>query len=248
MSTNIPDKLNVVQISQPVGIVYHHSLVFTKLDETAHLLLKALTVVIDGLFGHHASHVGSSGRIAYHSGSATDQCNRFVSCHLKPLHQAQSHEMPHMQTVCSRIKTDVKNGFPIVDQFLNLFFVCQLRKQPSCFQFIKYSHFSPPFLNCFTGFSAGNKKTHPFFKRVSSHSRYHLMFPYNSRCNGSTSIKQYSRLISVPAVKAYSALKSHQCIWVCCSKMYSRPTPRASHHPAALCEKLMNSTPSLLRI
>jgi len=85
--------------------------------------------VLNGFLCHHLAHITSSGRIAYHSRTTTDQSDRFVSRHLQTFHQAQCHKMPYMQTVCSRVKPDVKSRFSIIDQIFNFFFVGYLGDQ-----------------------------------------------------------------------------------------------------------------------
>ena len=59
------------------------------------------------------------------------QGDRLVACHLQTFHQAQCHEMSYMKAVCGRVKTDIENGFSFVDQFFDLFFVCNLGDQTS---------------------------------------------------------------------------------------------------------------------
>ena len=46
--------------------------------------------------------------------------------HLETFHQAQCHEMSHMKAVCGRIKTDVEGSLSVIDQFLDLLFICQM--------------------------------------------------------------------------------------------------------------------------
>ena len=154
MHPDIPDKLYIVQIHQPVRVVHHQGFgaallqAIAEFNKAAHLLLKALAVVGNCLFGHHCPQIASSGGISDHARAAADEGNGPVSCHLQPLHQAQRHKMPYMQTVRRGVKSDVEGGLTIVDQFLNLFLVCQLRQKASGFQFLKYCHFSFPCLSC----------------------------------------------------------------------------------------------------
>ena len=85
--------------------------------------------MLNGFLCHHLAHITSSGRIAYHSRTTTDQSDRFVSRHLQTFHQAQCHEMSYMKAVCGRIKSDVECCFSIVDQFFDFFFVGYLGDQ-----------------------------------------------------------------------------------------------------------------------
>ena len=129
MCTDFTKHIYIIQIHQPIRVVDQHCLVLTELDEAAHLFLEALNVMVDRLSCHHLTHVGTSGWISDHGGSATDQSDRLVSCHLKSLHQAECHKVSYVQTVCSRIKSDVEYGFAVVDQFFDFFFVGYLRDQ-----------------------------------------------------------------------------------------------------------------------
>ena len=82
--------------------------------------------MLNGLLGHHGTHVTSAGGITDHCGTTADQSDRLVTCHLHSLHQAQCHEMSHVKAVCGRIKTDVEGSLSVIDQFLDLLFICQL--------------------------------------------------------------------------------------------------------------------------
>ena len=87
----------------------------------------------------------------------------------------------------------------------------------------------------------------PVPQKDEASTRVTTFFPIRLTPYGSESIHQYSRPISGPAVKAYSARKIPH-IWVCCSEMYSCQALCASHLPAALCTKWIDSTLSLHRI
>ena len=149
MRPDVTQHFHVVQIQQPVCIVYYHCLSIRKVDETAHLLFEAVHVVLDCFFCHHLAHIGSSRRIANHRCTTADQCNWFIAGHLQTLHQTECHKMSDMKAVRRRVKSNVENGFPIIYQFLNFFFVCYLRDQSTGNQFVIYFHFGSPFLFVF---------------------------------------------------------------------------------------------------
>ncbi len=130
--SDVTDEIDVIQVTQPVGIVDHRCLAFPELDEAAHLLLKAFTVVVDRLGGHHLAKVGASRRIADHRGTAAHQRDGLIACHLQALHQAKCHKVSDMKAVRRRIEADVKYGFSVVDQFPDLRLVSQLCEQTSC--------------------------------------------------------------------------------------------------------------------
>ncbi len=140
MCTDVPDKFNIIQSRKPVRIIHHKSLIPGKVDKTAHLLLKTLTVMRYRFFRHHASHIASARRIADHSRTAADQCNRFIPCFLQSLHQTKRHKMSYVQTVRRRVKPDVKSRLSFIDQLSDLFRIRQLRKQSSCLQFFINFH------------------------------------------------------------------------------------------------------------
>ena len=121
--TDLAEHVDVVQIQQPVGVVDHHGLALTELDEPLHLLLEAGAVVLDGLLGHHGAHVGTAGGVADHGGAAADQGDGAVAGHLQTLHQAQSHEVTHMQRVSGGVKADIEGSLSVVYKLLDFIFV-----------------------------------------------------------------------------------------------------------------------------
>ena len=132
MCTHFPKQLNIIQIHQPVRIINHQSLTFRKINKTAHLFFKTITIVLNLLYCHHSTHICSTGRIPHHSGTAPNQGYRLISCHLQTLHQTQSHKMTYMETVCGRVKSNIKSCLSMIDQLFYFFFICQLGKQPPC--------------------------------------------------------------------------------------------------------------------
>ena len=58
--TDITDKLDVVEVAQPVCIVDHQRLVGSELDKAAHLLFEALAVVVDHFDCHHGTQILSA--------------------------------------------------------------------------------------------------------------------------------------------------------------------------------------------
>ena len=140
VSTHVAEHVHIVQIQQPVAVVDNNCLIFRKIDEPAHLLLEAVHVVLNGFLGHHFPHVGFAGGVADHCRAAADQNDRLVPCHLESLHQAQCHEVSHVQAVCGRVEANVKGCLAGVDQFLDLLFIGHLGDQAPSFQFFKYCH------------------------------------------------------------------------------------------------------------
>ena len=85
--------------------------------------------MVDRLFGHHLTHIGTSGRITDHCGTAADQSDRFVACHLETFHQAECHKVSDMKAVCGRVEANVENGLSVVYEFFDLFFIGYLGDQ-----------------------------------------------------------------------------------------------------------------------
>ena len=82
--------------------------------------------MLDDLWCHHSTHIRTAGRISYHTGAASDQGNRLISCHLKALHQTESHKVAYMKAVCGRVKSNIEYGLSLIHHFFDFFFVCYL--------------------------------------------------------------------------------------------------------------------------
>ena len=146
MRSYLTKYIDVVQIKQPICIVYHKRFSIREIDETAHLLFEAVTVMLDLLRCHHTSHISSSGWISDISCTTTDQCDWLVSCFLQTFHQAQCHEMSYMKTVCCRVESDIECSLSIIYKFFDSLFICYLGDQASCLKFFINSHLSSPSL------------------------------------------------------------------------------------------------------
>ena len=125
--------VDVVEVHQPVCVVDHDSLALGKIYESAHLLLEAVDIMLNGFRSQHLSHIGLAGGVADHSGAAAQQGDGLVACHLEALHQAQSHEVTYMQGIRGRIEADIEGRLALVDHLLDLFLVGNLRDKSSCY-------------------------------------------------------------------------------------------------------------------
>ena len=151
-STNFPQNVNIVQVQQPVAIVNHNRLIFGEVNKAAHLLFKAVNIVLNGFLCHHFPHIGLAGRVANHCRTAANQDNWLVSSHLQPLHQTQCHEVSNVQAVSSRVEANVECCFSVVDEFCNFCLIGHLCNQATPFQFFKYCHvFHTTFLKICSG-------------------------------------------------------------------------------------------------
>ena len=137
---HIAEQFNVIELQQPVGVVDKLCLALAKVDEFAHLLLEAFDVMLNGFGRHHLPEIGSAGRIADHRGAAADKGNRLVARHLKTLHQAERHEVSHVERIRRRVKPDVERRLAVVDKFLDFLFISHLSNQSSGDQFLVDLH------------------------------------------------------------------------------------------------------------
>ena len=144
--SHIPQQLDIVQFQQPVGVVYHLGLALTKLDEPLHLLFEAVAVVLDDLRRHHRAHVRPAGGGSDIACAAANEDDGAISRHLKALHQAQGHEVAHMEGVGSGVKADVEHRLPLIHHLGDLLLVGHLGDQSAGFQFLITGHRTFSFL------------------------------------------------------------------------------------------------------
>ena len=142
--TDVPDEVDIVQVQQPVSIVHHLGLALTELNEPLHLLFEAGTVVVDGLLGHHAAHIGPARGVTDHGRAAANQGNGLIARHLQPLHKTQGHKMAYMERIRRGVETNVEGGLAVIHHFPNFFLVGHLSDQSTGYQFVKHFHFLPP--------------------------------------------------------------------------------------------------------
>ena len=96
--------------------------------------------MVDVFLGQHLAHVRAPGGIADHGRAAADERDRAVACHLKPLHQAQRHEVTDMQRVCRAVKANVERRLAVVDHVADVLFIRHLRNQTARLQFFVNTH------------------------------------------------------------------------------------------------------------
>ena len=142
MCADLPKEIHIIQVKQPVSVIDHECFSVGEVDKTAHLDLEAIDIVLNCLFCEDLSQILTTGRIADHSCSASKKRDRLIAGHLKSLHKAQRHEMTYMKAVCRRVKADIESCLSVIQHIPYLIFVCDLRKQASCFQFFVNLHHS----------------------------------------------------------------------------------------------------------
>ena len=111
MSSYLAQEIHIIQIQQPVRVIGQNRVVVVKVDETGQLILETFCIVLDGFLCHDLTHIGLTGGIAYHGGSAAKKGDGAMSCPLHVHHGHDSQEMSCGQAVCSGVKADVKGYF-----------------------------------------------------------------------------------------------------------------------------------------
>ena len=151
-STHFPQQLHIVQSQQPVGVVDHQGFAVGEVDEAGHLLLEALGVVVDVLRRQHLAHISLAGRVTDEGGAAAQQGDGLVAVGLETAHQAECHEVTHMEGISGGVEANIEGGLAAVDQFLYLFLIGDLGDQAAGDQFIIQCHrFFSPLITCSAG-------------------------------------------------------------------------------------------------
>ncbi len=132
---HLPQQVHIVQVQQPVRVVDHLGLALAELNKPLHLMLKALSVVVDVLPGEHFPHIGAAGGVADHGGAAADEGDGLVARLLQALHKGQGHEVARREAVGGAVKADVEGGLARVDHLANFVLVGDLGDQPPGRQF-----------------------------------------------------------------------------------------------------------------
>ena len=144
MYAHLADKFHIVQIQQPIAVVYHDGAVFglaVKVDKTAHLLFEGSDVVQNGLLSHHFTHIGTAGGVANHAGAAAKQGDGTVSGLLHVRHNHNLNKMANVQAVGGWVKANVK-GYLLFAQQVADAFICALLDVTALLQNIIYILFS----------------------------------------------------------------------------------------------------------
>ena len=137
---DLPQEFDIIEVQQPVGIVDHDGFTFAEINESLHLTLEALGIVVDVLLRQHFAHVGAAGRVANHSRASANQSNRLIACHLQTLHECQRHEMTGSQRICRAVEANIELGLARVDHFADLRLVRDLRDQSARLQLFINTH------------------------------------------------------------------------------------------------------------
>ena len=136
--------VNMIRKKQISGVVVANMAAISSSVADAYfkvgLVIEAGGIVVDVFLGQHLAHVRAPGGIADHGRAAADERDRAVACHLKPLHQAQRHEVTDMQRVCRAVKANVERRLAVVDHVADVLFIRHLRNQTARLQFFVNTH------------------------------------------------------------------------------------------------------------
>ena len=138
---DLAQKVYVIQVKQPIGVVHHLRLAGSELDEFLHLTAEALRVVVDILAGEHLSHIAASAWVADHGRAAADKGDGLIARLLKSLHQGERHKMSGGEAVRSAVEAYIKGRLSGVDHRPDLLLVRDLSDKSSFHKFFINAHF-----------------------------------------------------------------------------------------------------------
>ena len=137
VGTNLTKQINIIQLAEPVTIVYHQCLAVTKINEACHLLLELIAVILNILIGEHFAHITAARRITYSTSTTTYKTHWPVTSLLKMRHNHKPQKMAYMKAVSCWIKTNIEGNLLIFKHCTNFIFVSTLGDVATLFQHIK---------------------------------------------------------------------------------------------------------------
>jgi len=96
---DLPQKVDVAQIAQPIRVVEHQGTTAAQVDEAPDLRLQRREVGRDLLLAQQLAHLAASGRVANHARASADQEDRAVSL---PLQVGERHDRAQVPDVQAR--------------------------------------------------------------------------------------------------------------------------------------------------
>ncbi len=112
MTPYLPEKSNIIEFRQPVGIVYKEG-AFFKIYERGKLFSDPLGVLFHILQGQHLPQLRFPAWISYQTGPPAHKRNRPMTL---PLHMGKRHDRDqasHMETRCRGIKSHIACNRPV---------------------------------------------------------------------------------------------------------------------------------------
>ena len=141
----LTQQLHIVELEKPISVIEHDGLIRAKFDKALHLTLEAFGIVVDVLRGEHLAHIGATRGITDHSGTAANEGNGTVPCHLQALHQRQGHKVTGRQAIGCAVKANIEGRLALIDHFFDFFFIGNLRNKSAGNQLFINLHSLSPF-------------------------------------------------------------------------------------------------------
>ena len=128
MYAYITQEFDIVQVSQPVAVVYDDgtAFAFVEVDETGQLVFDAGYIVVDGFYCHHFTHIRFTGGVADHGCAAAYQTDGSVAASLHVCHCHNCQEMTNVQGICCGVDADIECYAAFFKKGFDFFFVSQL--------------------------------------------------------------------------------------------------------------------------
>ncbi len=108
MPADFSEKVDVVELGQPFGVVDEAWLYVLRGEKGANLATEVLPVFIDLLHREHLSHIGLAGRVADACRPAPDDDDGIVSGLCEVGHRHDRNHVAHMEAPSGRIEPDVE--------------------------------------------------------------------------------------------------------------------------------------------
>ena len=137
VGTHLTKQINIVQLAEPITVIYHQCLAITKVNKACHLLLELIAVILNILIGEHFAHITATRRITYSTSTAAYKTYWSVTGLLKVGHNHKSKKVTYMKAVSSWIKTNVEGNLLILKHCTNFIFISTLGDVATLFQHIK---------------------------------------------------------------------------------------------------------------
>ena len=131
--TNIAQKINVVQVSKPVFVIFAEGSFSIKTDKSVELSLNVLNIRINLLVRNHLTHFCFAGWITNSCSSAANKCNSVMSGSAQMSQCKKRNHMSNMQRRSGRITTNIKSNRSFIHQIRKSLLVRTLSKKTTFF-------------------------------------------------------------------------------------------------------------------
>ena len=138
--THLAQKVNVVEIQQPVAVIDHDGLAVAEIQEARKLRLNAGDVFADGFAAHHLAQVALAAGVADHGGAAAAQDDGPVARPLEVTGHDDGHEVPHMQAVRRGVDAEVEGHGLALQRLVEVLLKGDLRDETALLEHVQYVH------------------------------------------------------------------------------------------------------------